>query len=405
MDVEEMDDATAVDHWKALIVNPRTELKERETAIYKLGGLYAKMAETRKLVKLLSAVRPIFSKISKAKTAKMVRSLLEMVSRIPDTLDLQIQLCRENIEWCIEQKRAYLRQRIQTRLCTLLLESGQFAEALTSIEALMGEVKKLDDKLQLVEVHLIESRIHHALRNVPRARASLTSARTAANSVYIDPQLQAAIDLQGGTLLAEDRDYKTAYSYFFEAFEGYDSMSNPAATRCLKYMLLCKVMTDDAEDVRAIITGKHGINHRGRQLDALSAVADAAKSRSLSAFEEAQTTYAAELVQDELIKRHIGELQAKLLEQNLIRIIEPYSQVELEHVASKIALPVRDVETKLSQMILDEKLHGTLDQGRGVLIVYDEPAEDPTYTSATKVIAGMGDVVDSLFKRAAKLSY
>lgn len=41
---------------------------------------------------------------------------------------------------------------------------------------------------------------------------------------------------------AEEKDWKTAYSYFFEAFEGYDSIDSPRAITALKYMLLCKIV-------------------------------------------------------------------------------------------------------------------------------------------------------------------
>lgn len=94
----------------------------------------------------------------------------------------------------------------------------------------------------LTEVHLLESRVNHALANVPKAKAALTSARTAANSIYCPPLLQAGMDMQSGVLLAEEKDYKTGYSYFFETLEGYAAQDDKRAVSALKYMLMCKIM-------------------------------------------------------------------------------------------------------------------------------------------------------------------
>jgi 26S proteasome regulatory subunit N6 len=87
------------------------------------------------------------------------------------------------------------------------------------IEPILVEVRKADDKLLLVELYLLESKINYRIKNFAKAKASLTASRANANNVYCQPSIIAEIDLMSGILYAQDRDYKTSYSYFYEALE------------------------------------------------------------------------------------------------------------------------------------------------------------------------------------------
>ena len=132
-----------------------------------------------------------------------------------------------------------------------LFDSLQYSEALELISRLLMELKKLDDKALLVECHLTESKIHHGLRNLPKAKAALTASRTCANAIYVGPALQSSSDQMSGVLHTEEKDYNTAHSYFLEAFEQLDQMNDQEkAVPCLKYMMLCRIL-DGLNKVRS----------------------------------------------------------------------------------------------------------------------------------------------------------
>lgn len=55
-------------------------------------------------------------------------------------------------------------------------------------------------------------------------------------------------------------------------------------------------------------------------------------------------------------------------------------------------------------MILDHRFFGILDQGRGILEVYEGTNDDISYLKSAEVIANMDNVVDNLFDRVRALA-
>ncbi|SPO03438.1 probable 26s proteasome p44.5 protein [Cephalotrichum gorgonifer] len=384
--------------------NSDAAIKEYETALIYLGELYRDQKNTAKLVELITTSRTVLSSFAKAKTAKLVKQLLDLFHSIPDSIDTQVAVTKSCIEWAKSERRSFLRQNLETRLVTLHIARQSYYEALTLINSLLRELKRLDDKLVLVEVQLLESRVYHALGNIPKARAALTSARTSAASVYTPPRLQADLDMQSGMLHAEDKDFNTAYSYFIEALDGYHTQEEPAkATAALQYMLLCKIMLNLAEDVNTLLQSKQALKYAGQNLEAMKSIARAHSNRSLEEYERALAAYRYELGSDAFIRNHLRRLYDAMLEQNLIKVIEPFSRVEIDHVAKIVGLDTLQVERKLSQMILDKVIIGVLDQGAGCLIVYDETERDEGYDAALATIEKLGSVVDVLYTNQASM--
>ena len=61
------------------------------------------------------------------------------------------------------------------------------------------------------------------------------------------------------------------------------------------------------------------------------------------------------------------------------------------------------VKTRLHTLTLSHMHTGILDQGQGVLIVFEDSSVDQTYTTSLDTIASMAKVVDSLYNRAQHL--
>ena len=156
------------------------------------------------------------------------------------TKDL-VDLCKFIIAWCEKESRSFLRRRIESKLADLYFRLQRYADALDVLKKLLSELKKKEDKILQVEAQLVESKVYHALENLPKSKAALTSVKTTANSIYVVPALQAEIDMMSGLIATDEKDYTTAYSYFYETFEGYRSMGDAAAGHSFKFMLFSDI--------------------------------------------------------------------------------------------------------------------------------------------------------------------
>lgn len=76
---------------------------------------------------LLKFVRPFLISISKAKAARLVRSLLDLFLDMEAATGQEVELCLECIEWAKAEKRTFLRQALEVngpRISLWVLSNG-----------------------------------------------------------------------------------------------------------------------------------------------------------------------------------------------------------------------------------------------------------------------------------------
>lgn len=91
-----------------------------------------------------------------------------------------------------------------------------------------------------------------------------------------------------------------------------------------------------------VLAGDIGLRYRSPQVEAMSALGAAVKERSLHQFNLTLSTYADQLT-DPFVQFHLDSLRDKMLEENLIKILKPYTAVQVDHVADKINLTPSEV--------------------------------------------------------------
>ena len=114
---------------------------------------------------------------------------------------------------------------------------------------------------------------------------------------------------------------------------------DPRGVLCFKYMLMCKVMSNNKEDFTSLLNGKFGLKFSTEgHVAAIKAVAEAHFGASIVALSKVFSNFPKEIEGDEVVRSHTKLLYDKLLEKNLFKIIESYTRVDIDYIARKLSL-------------------------------------------------------------------
>ncbi len=274
------------------------------------------------------------------------------------------------------------------------------------MEKVLENAKEIDDKRLLVEGHLLESKLIYESNNLQKAKASLTACRASANLVYIQPLLQADIEVTAGMIHLAEKDYQIAYSYFFEAFEAYNqSKISSKAAELFTYLILSKLMQDSINDSENLIKGRYGELYRNFDVytKIIQEILEACKMKSLVMLSKILKNRKKEIKQNGIISSQIDYLYDQLLKKNILKLIMPYSKIEVTYLSQKLGVGEPSVERKICEMILDKSLLGSLDQENGILIISENSPLKPIYTDSLEILNNMDGALDALFERAKQI--
>ena len=365
-----------------------------------LADKFRESGDLKSYFKLISDIKEI-KNTNNTFLVKLTDKLIGKLKKRKELLNDIIKVCEDITKFCDETNNISMKSKIQTRLAEIYFIHEHYANALDICNKVIFDLKRYEDNLGLIQLLLLESKIHYATNGISKSKAALTSVKTLITKVYVEPKLQANIDLQAGILAAHEKDFNLAYSYFFEAFDAYNIPNQKRKNkglRAFQYMILSKIVGDHLEEVNNVVLSKQGKDYYGKEVEALRSIESAVREKSIKLLEE-NIEKNKEYFKDPVIQYHINNLHNELLEKNLIKIIKPYSVVEIDFVAKSIGLNYQDILNKLRQMILDKKINGILDQGRGSLLIYDAETSNPYLDKSIETFKNLEKVVEALDKK------
>lgn len=74
-------------------------------------------------------------------------------------------------QWMKQERETFLRHTLEGRQVASHFDAGMYTDALQLASKLLKELKALDDKLLWLKVQILESKICHALNDLPRVSA------------------------------------------------------------------------------------------------------------------------------------------------------------------------------------------------------------------------------------------
>jgi 26S proteasome regulatory subunit N6 len=338
--------------------------------------------------------------------AKLFREILEALTPFPKEVPEHYEnLAKFILQWSISSNISFLQSKAELKVAEILGKRNQLKDAIRYVESVIKEARIIDDKHLLVEAHLLETKLQFTMENLPKAKSALTACRANSNSVFCSTLLIAEIETTAGMIHIFENDYKIAYSYFYEAFEMFHQ--NKKSNRALEnfqYIVLTKIMSNLDDEADNLFKGRFGLIYGEQGFSPIMfKILSANKNKSLVELEAILKDHGTEINANPTISSQINLLYENLLEKNILKLTKPYTKVQLSYLSLKVGVNVNRVEKKISEMILDEKLKGTLDQGIGNLILFRDDELDPMYKNSLQILENMESVLGALFEKSKKL--
>ncbi|GAX78776.1 hypothetical protein CEUSTIGMA_g6213.t1 [Chlamydomonas eustigma] len=356
-------------------------------ALKQLVKLYYK---TKKYNKMMESYRTMLTYIDSAVTKnaseKKINSLSDFMAQATD-LDVLQQFYETTLKALERAKNERLWFKTNMKLANLWFKKAEYGRMSKILKELLRSCMKEDGTedpkkgTQLLDIYALEIQMYTEQRNNKRLKLLYQKA-LGVKSAIPHPRIMGIVRECGGKMHMHDELWSEAATDFFEAFKSYDEAGVPRRVQCLKYLVLASMLMEsnvdpfDAQEAKPY--------KQDPEIIAMTNLVEAYQRNDINEFERILRSNRRTIMDDLFIRNYVEDLLTKIRTQVLLKLVQPYTQVRIPFLASKLNIPAKDVEQLLITLILDSRVQGYIDQVNQVLEVGDRSQGTKKYEAVSK---------------------
>ncbi|GFS37825.1 proteasome family protein [Actinidia rufa] len=234
---------------------------------------------------------------------------------------------------------------------------------------------------QLLEVYAIEIQMYTETKNNKKLK-QLYQKALSIKSAIPHPRIMGIIRECGGKMHMAERQWADAATDFFEAFKNYDEAGNHRRIQCLKYLVLANMLMESEVNP---FDGQEAKPYKNDpEVLAMTNLIAAYQRNEILEFEKILKTNRRTIMDDPFIRNYIEDLLKNVRTQVLLKLIKPYTRIRIPFISKELNVPEKDVEELLVSLILDNRIHGHIDQVNRLLERGDSSKGMKKYTAIDK---------------------
>uniref|UniRef100_A0AAV1VNE5 PCI domain-containing protein n=1 Tax=Peronospora matthiolae TaxID=2874970 RepID=A0AAV1VNE5_9STRA len=315
---------------------------------------------------------------------KGINSILDYVSTSKNWEILQ-RFYETTLETLKEARNERLWFKTSVKLGNLLYEIGDFSRLSKIIKELLMSCSDEDAEdcvrknSQLLEVYALQIQMYTAQKDNKKL-VSIYEKALRTKSGVAHPKIIGVIHECGGKMYMMQREWDKARSDFFSGFKSYDEAGEPRRLQCLKYLVLANMLSESQVNVFDSQEAKPYENDK--EIVAMTMLTDAFLHDEIKTFEKVLTRNQEAIMDDPFIKHYIDSLLRTIRSKVLLKIVKPYRTMDTQYIARELNdIPLSEVESLLSALVLDKKIEARIDQVHHTLVLLDSKPEEKFQTS------------------------